>query len=87
VYRYVGLLEQHGVQLGHPYSSAIRGSRYAFRELRPTAGRAELRVIYAFDPKRDAVLLIGGNKSGDARFYEWIIPQAERIWEEYLSGK
>jgi hypothetical protein len=42
-------------------------------------------VVYAFDPHRDAVLLLGGDKGSDARFYERIIPRAERIWKEYLD--
>ena len=46
-----------------------------------------LRIIYAFDPARDAVLIIGGDKAGDKRFYEWIIPRAEAIWEQYLRER
>ena len=42
-------------------------------------------MFYAFDPQRDAVLLIGGDKGSDARFCERIIPRAERIWKEYLD--
>lgn len=83
--RVVRLLAEMGVALEHPYSSSIKSSRYAFRELRATAGHSELRVIYAFDPRRDAALIIGGNKAGSARFYDRIIPLAERIWEEYLA--
>jgi hypothetical protein len=45
--------------------------------------RAPLRVFYAFDPKREAVLLLGGDKSGDNRFYESFVPKAEALWEEY----
>jgi hypothetical protein len=41
-------------------------------------------VFYAFDPQRQAVLLIGGDKTGHDRFYEEMIPAAERIWAEYL---
>ena len=48
-------------------------------------GASPLRVVYAFDPHRDAVLLIGGDKGSDARFYERIIRRAERIWKEYLD--
>ena len=81
----VGLLEGLGVALGFPASSALRGSRVALRELRPKRGRSPIRVIYAFDPDRDAVLLIGGDKSGGARFYERLIPVAEKIWAEYLA--
>jgi hypothetical protein len=81
----VDLLEARGVTLPFPFSSAIQGSRYALRELRQKAGHQQLRVIYAFDPKRQAVLLLGGDKTGDDRFYEWVIPQAERVWERYLK--
>lgn len=67
--------------------SAIEGSKYAFRELRKAAGPHVLRIIYAFDPDRDAVLIIGGDKAGDNRFYERIIPKAEAIWEQYLRER
>ena len=81
----VRLLEQDGLGLGHPYSSALEGTKYAFRELRPKKGRSPLRVIYAFDPQRDAVLIIGGDKGGDAKFYRRIIKRAEAIWKDYLA--
>jgi hypothetical protein len=42
-------------------------------------------VFYAFDPNRDAVLLIGGIKTGDDRFYDRMVPTAENIWREYLD--
>jgi len=80
----VGLLEQRGVQLGHPHSSGVKGTRYALRELRSRSTTSPLRIFYAFDPARDAVLIIGGNKKGDDRFYERMLPLAERIWEQYL---
>jgi hypothetical protein len=44
-----------------------------------------IRIAYAFDPARDAVLLIAAYKSGDDRFYEWFVPDADRIWEEHLA--
>lgn len=44
-----------------------------------------IRVLYAFDPERKAVLIIGGDKGGDDRFYERLIPQAERLWEDHLA--
>jgi hypothetical protein len=52
--------------------------------LRSRSTSAPLRIFYAFDPARDAVLIIGGNKKGDDRFYERMIPLAEQIWEQYL---
>jgi len=44
-----------------------------------------LRIIYAFDAQRQAVLILGGDKTGDDRFYSWMIPKAEAIWEQYLQ--
>lgn len=83
--RYVGLLEDRGIALGFPYSSALKGTTFPLRELRVQSGGRPLRPIYCFDPNREAVLLIGGNKTGDDRFYEEIIPEAERIWRQYLA--
>ena len=53
---------------------------YAFR-----ARAVLLRIVYAFDPQRQAVLILGGDKTGDSRFYRWAIPKAEAIWERYLQ--
>lgn len=85
VKRCVDLLEQRGVALGHPHASAINGSRYALRELRIQSGGRPLRVLYAFDPRRNAVLILGGDKTGDGRFYERMVPRAENIWAQYLA--
>jgi len=85
VVRVVTRLEERGVLLGHPHSSAIHGSNHPLRELRVQAHGKPLRILYAFDPRRDAVLLIGGDKTGDGRFYERMVPIAERIWEDYLE--
>jgi hypothetical protein len=81
----VGLLEARGVALRFPHSSAIEGSRYALRELRVQAGGRPLRIFYAFDPERDAVLLIGGDKTGDDRFYERMVARSEDVWRRYLE--
>jgi hypothetical protein len=43
------------------------------------------RIFYAFDPRRSAILLIGGSKSGDERFYERMIPIADRLYDEHLE--
>jgi len=85
VVRGVGLLEARGLALGFPYSSALGGSRYALRELRVQSSGRPLRIVYAFDTKRQAVLILGGDKTGDGRFYAWTIPKAEAIWERYLQ--
>ena len=81
----IDLLGASGVALGFPRSSEVKGASFALRELRIQSNGRPLRVFYAFDPKRQAVLLIGGDKSGDGRFYERIVPTAERIWKEYLN--
>lgn len=86
VARGVGLLEAKGFALGYPYSSALEGSRYALRELRVQSAGRPLRIVYAFNPRRQDVLILGGDKTGDDRFYAWAIPKAETIWKEYLQG-
>ena len=78
-------LEQLGVTLPFPHSSAIEGTKFPLRELRIQSGGRPIRIFYAFDPSRDAVLLIGGDKTGDDRFYERMVPVAEAIWVEYLT--
>jgi hypothetical protein len=79
----VDLLELFGATLGFPHSSAIvRSSK--LRELRIQHRGKPYRVLYAFDPARNAVLLLGGNKSGKRRWYEQSIPLAERIFSAYL---
>ena len=84
----VGLLEAKGVGLGFPYTSAIRGSRLRLREPRVSAEGEALRVLYAFDPWRSAVLLLGGTKSGGGdRFYAAALSKAERLYEEYVRRR
>lgn len=76
-------LEAMGLALDYPHSSAIEGTDLPLRELRPSAGKSPIRVFYIFDPKRDAVLLIGGDKSNDKRFYDRMISRATHIWAQY----
>jgi hypothetical protein len=83
VYSAVNLLEEQGVFLGYPQSSAIQGSKYALRELRIQCKGHRLRVFYIFDQERQAVVILGGDKQGDDRFYEREVPRAEKIWEQY----
>lgn len=84
----VELLEAKGVGLGFPYTSAVRGSRLRLRELRASSEGATLRVLYAFDPWRSAILLLGGGKAGRGdRFYARAVPTAERLYEEYVRRR
>lgn len=82
----VGLLEAKGPTLGHPYSSGVEGSRHShMRELRVQHQGRPYRVFYAFDPRRAAILLIAGDKTGDDRFYEKMTPLADRLYDEHLE--
>ncbi len=55
------------------------------RELRVQSGGGPIRVFYAFDPRRAAILLIGGDKTGDDRFYQTMIPIADRLYDDHLE--
>ena len=79
-------LERRGPNLPFPFSSGVEGSRHGtMRELRVQSGGKPLRIFYAFDPKRTAILLTGGDKTGDGRFYEKMIPVADRLYDEHLE--
>ena len=82
----VGLLQSEGPLLRFPHSSEIKRSRHGvMRELRSQCEGRPLRTFYAFDPSRTAVLLIGGDKTGDDRFYDVMVPIADKIYDEYLK--
>ncbi len=82
----VDLLEEHGAALGFPFSSGVASSRHAhMRELRIQHAGRPYRILYAFDPWRSAVLLLGGDKSGDDRWYEKHVLEADRLYEAYLA--
>lgn len=82
----VGLLEERGPYLKYPYSSGINGSRYThMRELRIQYAGLPYRILYAFDPRRSAILLIGGNKVGDDRWYEKYIPIADNLYDQHIE--
>ncbi len=83
---YITMLEERGPTLSHPYSSKVVGSRHThMRELRVQHAGRPIRIFYAFDPRRVAILLIGGDKTGDDRFYEQMIPAADRLYDEHLE--
>ena len=82
----VNILREQGVNLGFPRCSGISSSRHRhMRELRIQHRGHAFRVLYAFDPNRAAVLLIGGDKTGNDRWYEIFIPIADRLYDEYLA--
>ena len=80
------LLTTLGPNLPFPYSSGVNGSKHQhMRELRIQSGGRPLRIFYAFDPRRHAILLIGGDKTGNNSFYEKTIPVADRLYDEHLQ--
>jgi hypothetical protein len=82
----VALLEERGPKLGFPHSSSINGSRHShMRELRIQHKGRPYRTLYAFDPRRNAILLIGGDKTGDDRWYEEHVPLADRLYDVHLK--
>ena len=79
-------LVEFGPALGFPHSSKVVTSRYPqMRELRTQRSGRPLRTLYAFNPERTAVLLIGGDKTGNDRWYESFVPVADRLFDEHLN--
>lgn len=77
-----GLLEKRGPTLPFPYSSGVNMPRHGhMRELRIQHGGRPYRVLYAFDPRRLAILLLGGDKTGSERWYEEHVPRADDLYD------
>jgi hypothetical protein len=82
----VQLLEARDPSLGFPHSSGINGSKHGrMRELRTQHDGRPLRTLYAFDPRRSAILLIGGDKTGGDRWYEIHVPLADQLYDAHLD--
>ena len=82
----MGLLAQLGPNLGRPHVDTVKESRHPnMKELRIQHAGRPYRVLFAFDPRRSAILLIGGDKAGNARWYEQNIPIADRLFGDHLQ--
>ncbi|MEY2862320.1 MAG: hypothetical protein RLY58_27 [Pseudomonadota bacterium] len=82
----VALLEHFGANLKFPHSSGINGSKHGhMRELRTQHQGRPFRTLYAFDPRRAAILLIAGDKTGDGRWYDTHIPIADQLYQDHLE--
>lgn len=82
------VLAEHGPQLGRPLVDSIAGSRHRnMKELRPgSSGRSELRLLFAFDSERHAVVLVGGDKAGNwNRWYTVNVPIADARFDAHLE--
>jgi hypothetical protein len=84
---HVALLRERGPQLGRPYVDTIEASDYFnMKELRVQFRGDPWRILFAFDPNRDAILLVGGNKRGDKRWYKKHIPIADERFKRHLES-
>jgi hypothetical protein len=82
----VRLLEEKGPNLGFPHTSGIERSRHAhMRELRVQHEGRPYRILYAFDPRRSAILLLGGDKTGHDRWYEVHVPMADKLYDTHIE--
>jgi len=81
----VEVLEEQGPALGRPLVDTLKGSRHPnMKELRPTVGN--IRILFAFDPRRMAILLLGGDKTNRWReWYQRMIPIADRLYDDHLN--
>lgn len=88
LYAYIARLEDRGPDLRRPFADRLEGSKIAnLKELRFVVEKHEWRVAYAFDPKRKAILLVAGDKTGvnQARFYRQLIAKAEPRYDAHLK--
>jgi hypothetical protein len=82
----VRILQEFGPQLGRPQVDTVKNSQHTnMKELRVQSKGRPFRIFFAFDPSRNALLLIGGNKEGNKRFYKEMIPIADKLFDEYLE--
>ncbi len=83
----VELLRRLGPTLPRPHADTLKGSRHGnMKELRTQHQGRPLRTLFAFDPRRCAILLIGGDKTGEDRFYERMIPRADDLYDQHLDA-
>ena len=84
----VELLRYSGPLLQRPHADTLKGSRHSnMKELRVDTSDAVVRIAYAFDPERHAILLCAGNKTGIGKrqFYTRLIDRADDLWDEHLA--
>jgi hypothetical protein len=81
----IDLLEMEGPSLGRPTVDRVKGSKFhSMKELRPAG--TSIRILFIFDPRRQAILLLGGDKAGRWKiWYDKNIPIAERRYEHWLE--
>ena len=94
VWAALSVLSDEGPALGRPLVDTVEHSRFPnMKELRPASpGGSEIRILFAFDPRRQAIMLLAGDKSAGegrrrwGRWHKWAIPEADRLYAEHLEG-
>jgi hypothetical protein len=80
------LLKERGPLLGRPYADTLKGSQITnLKELRIQHKTEPIRILFAFDPKQQAVIILGGSKQADKRWYDVNIPLAEKLFASHLE--
>ncbi|OGW44697.1 MAG: hypothetical protein A2Y66_08615 [Nitrospirae bacterium RBG_13_41_22] len=86
IFKTLLILQEIGPSLGRPHVDSIKESRHKnMKELRIQNRQRLFRILFAFDPDRKAILLVGGDKRGDKRFYQKMIPLADALLDEHLE--
>ena len=84
---HIETLRERGPYLGRPQADTLKGSKLKnLKELRVQYRGDPYRILYAFDPKREALLLVGGNKTEDKKWYDKMIPRAEKLFQAHLDS-
>ncbi len=86
IFKSLLILREIGPLLGRPHVDSIKESRHKnMKELRIQNRQRLFRILFAFDPDRKAILLVGGNKRGAKRFYEKTVPLADALFDKHLD--
>lgn len=80
------ILSEIGPSLGRPYVDSVKRSKHSnMKELRVQCKRKLIRILFAFDPDRKAILLIGEDKRGNKKFYQTVVPKADKLYDAHLK--
>ena len=86
IFKSLLILREIGPTLGRPHVDSIKESQHEnMKELRIQNKQRLFRILFAFDPERKALLLVGGDKRGDKRFYQKMIPLADSLYDKHLE--
>jgi hypothetical protein len=88
ILKYLIILKEIGPNLGRPYADTIKQSKFKnMKELRIQNKKRLFRIFFIFDTERQAILLVGGDKRGEKRFYEKMVPLADNLYEKYIISQ